>query len=520
MKLSLSIIEDWLEDLEPEAHFKGSTLSIKGARVFEPNRESEYLYVGSMDMIDPNSNDRRAICVQDEDYIVFNTTNMPLLFNKIMDCFTYYNDWETKCRILLSKHCSLNDILEVSIPIFKEYLLMLDRNFFIIASAKGINEDNIQPSSKQKMNLDFWNDIISTNIVPIKSITRTNINLSPISGHSIKSISMGTGIVPVTIASVSYKNGMAYYLLLSNIFTEQSEARNHLLSSLIYILEEWSDENFLNISHDKHSGFLGKMIKERNSDSPSHLQQFLSQINWNAKCRKQFIQIENSKGSNIVLRQLCYSLNSLPGCYCDYDEKYIYLLTNLNIIKRKDFYDNVINLIRKTSCRAGFSFIFSDINLIYTQQELAQTALIFGNPDSGSINFIDDYIIHAMRCILESGCSKEFYHPAVKRLERYDQEHDTDLSKTFLAYLLCGQNCSKTGEKLFLHRNTVEYRINKALECIDVNFDDDQDYIYMLISFLLKYDETYVKTQQVKFSSERLSIISNQYTKQKPRTKK
>ncbi len=515
----MSIIRDWLSDFKPECNFVKSALNVKGARVFEENRSPDYVYVGGYNMYDKTSSDRRTICIQNDDYMILDTPAIPAVFNNIVECFSYYHEWEDDCRALIYHRRPIGDIIEASSRIFREYLLLLDRNFFIMATAKGFSEDDMSnANAKQKLNIDFWEGIISTSVVPVAMIQRFSTNRNPLHARkkTTASISLGTGIVPVTMSGAAFESGMYCYVILSNIYSSPSETKEHLLTCLMKILDTWANYNFLDSTSEQHTGLMSKMFKSGEVKDTAALHQRLAHMGWHDNDRLQFMQIEHTKGNAVTLRQICYTLNGIPGCYCAYDDRYAYLLANLNIIKRNDFYNVINNSIKKASCRAGVSLLFSELGLIFTQQQFAETALRYGNKEDGSISFINDYILHAARKVIESGCLKEFYHPAVNQLERYDIQHETDLSVTFLNYLLCGMNCMKTGKKMFLHRNTVEYRVNKAIECIDVDFDNDQDFVYMLLSFLLKYESTYRKVEGEKFEKERLSILSSYQKKNSP----
>lgn len=53
----------------------------------------------------------------------------------------------------------------------------------------------------------------------------------------------------------------------------------------------------------------------------------------------------------------------------------------------------------------------------------------------------------------------------------YDEENDSKLTKT-LALSLIYKSPSKVAKKLFIHPNTVHYRVNRAKQLLNINFDD------------------------------------------------
>ncbi len=47
----------------------------------------------------------------------------------------------------------------------------------------------------------------------------------------------------------------------------------------------------------------------------------------------------------------------------------------------------------------------------------------------------------------------------VEPLVRYDRERGSDLVRTLRMYFACGANASEAADKLFLHRNSMLYRL-------------------------------------------------------------
>lgn len=77
-------------------------------------------------------------------------------------------------------------------------------------------------------------------------------------------------------------------------------------------------------------------------------------------------------------------------------------------------------------------------------------------------------------------------HPALGIIERYDHENQTDLLKTLEVYLENDCNAQKCGRLLFLHRNSLVYRIHRIQEISGCNLSDPEERSYLRISFLLR----------------------------------
>jgi len=59
-------------------------------------------------------------------------------------------------------------------------------------------------------------------------------------------------------------------------------------------------------------------------------------------------------------------------------------------------------------------------------------------------------------------------------LAREDEERRSDLMATLRAYYACGARVDKTAERLFLHRNSVRYRLDRVVALLRLNIDAPQ----------------------------------------------
>jgi sugar diacid utilization regulator len=67
---------------------------------------------------------------------------------------------------------------------------------------------------------------------------------------------------------------------------------------------------------------------------------------------------------------------------------------------------------------------------------------------------------------------ERFCYPEMERLMVYDRKLRTDLYHTFYTYMLLGRSVQKTAAELYIHRNTVRYRINQIAQVANIDFED------------------------------------------------
>ena len=88
--------------------------------------------------------------------------------------------------------------------------------------------------------------------------------------------------------------------------------------------------------------------------------------------------------------------------------------------------------------------------------------------------------------ILKGGSLNRYLHPALDIIENYDKENQTDLLHTLQVYLENDCNAQKCGRLLFLHRNSLVYRIRRIQEISSCDLSDINERSYLRVSFFLR----------------------------------
>ncbi len=75
--------------------------------------------------------------------------------------------------------------------------------------------------------------------------------------------------------------------------------------------------------------------------------------------------------------------------------------------------------------------------------------------------------------------------PDIARLEAAEKQFSFSLTNTLQAYLECNCNLIRTAERLFLHKNTLLYRLNHIKSIIRCDLNDADQRLLLLLSFKL-----------------------------------
>jgi purine catabolism regulator len=78
-----------------------------------------------------------------------------------------------------------------------------------------------------------------------------------------------------------------------------------------------------------------------------------------------------------------------------------------------------------------------------------------------------------------------YYLDLLEPLRHYDHKHNGDLLKTLSAYLRHGGNSVQTANALFIHRNSLRYRLSRIQALISLDPDDPDARLALQIALVL-----------------------------------
>ena len=73
----------------------------------------------------------------------------------------------------------------------------------------------------------------------------------------------------------------------------------------------------------------------------------------------------------------------------------------------------------------------------------------------------------------------------IGKLLQADELNDGNLSETLENYLNCSCNAKKTAEEMFLHRNTLNYRLKKIREILGCDLENLDTCLELKMAFLI-----------------------------------
>ncbi len=147
------------------------------------------------------------------------------------------------------------------------------------------------------------------------------------------------------------------------------------------------------------------------------------------------------------------------------------LVTSISTEQREELH----KLAESEEINIGISWSFTNILDFkkYFNQAVSsiKQAQIFGVG-----NQVLDYTDYSFYDLLYNYSGKialeDFCHPALQILKDYDKANNTELFTTLDVYLKCNRNLGVTAEALYLHRNSISYRISRIVDLTGIDLND------------------------------------------------
>lgn len=243
-------------------------------------------------------------------------------------------------------------------------------------------------------------------------------------------------------------------------------------------------------------GFTNKayesiIIDLLNNEIPiaSILQNRLKTANWSLKKYFCLMKIPLSKSDQSIYFFDYFYTKLLKNTTLSKFAKYHNSLVVIINYDRQDEYQeeihNITYILECNKIESGVSSVFteSELESLYIFYDQATKAHEIGKliyKDYKYIFFYEDIaLFHFFSKIKNKNELRMFCHPAYNKLLEYDKLNGTEYCKTIYEYILCANNVSASAEKLFIHRNTMSYRINKISEITGLDLTNGKN-IYKL----------------------------------------
>lgn len=155
----------------------------------------------------------------------------------------------------------------------------------------------------------------------------------------------------------------------------------------------------------------------------------------------------------------------------------------------------ILPAVQQYNLTVGISNEMPSISCLREAGYQARKALQLGEvirPDQSYYRYADYTLHYMMELCLKNESLGSLCPPELHKLIAYGQENGPELLDTLRIYLRCGRSKAETAKKLFVHVNTVKYRIAQIQEITNLDLSDDETALSLLLAFkMIEYREKF-----------------------------
>ncbi len=146
-------------------------------------------------------------------------------------------------------------------------------------------------------------------------------------------------------------------------------------------------------------------------------------------------------------------------------------------------------LLKEHGCYAGISACFDRLdrslkNYYVRAMAAAKTARNWSMENHYTF-YTDVALLHFVREGASMENLRDLCDPRILRLAAYDRSHASNYIYTLQCYWHYNQNIQSTCEHLFIHRNTLFYRLKKIKEIVDLDYNNSKHLVQFNLSFAI-----------------------------------
>lgn len=466
--------------------------------------DNNILYVGKLSQVAYrfiSLNGNTLFLINDKDYeirefdfgnntiILFpGKTNLDELYEKCkeyLDIQEKVTEYNQKLMDVFVSTESLQAVLDCAAEIIENPLMVIDNGYRVVCSSKSFECDDLQ-----------WKESVVTGYCSLEFVAQFN-KLSEI--HAIQKetspVLAGCLMSPIRrcICKMFVEQKSVGYLLAIESNVSFDEAKTDILETIGKLMSKVWAFTALKSGQDIYHSTWDALINaiEGLPGSNDILKEYVknSGLRDNSKYYLILLNLDAYKNSD-------YEIAPIYNCFRTIFPRSVFSYYNNNILIIIDFTANDHALLDRLNKQKNYfaekniivavsdSFLnFNNMKRYYDEVKKTEKFMRIIRKES-YIAFYDEFRTYDM---LVSRWDSEEVPLYIREKERmiyeYDEEHETEFFKTLYMYIKYSKSLQDTADALFIHKNTVSYRINRIKELFDLDLNDANVRIGLFIAY-------------------------------------
>ncbi len=483
MKLSFYILAHWLEDYEPLTIIDSGACSIDGVRLLSSTTKpkSNLLYVGRSRDFFEDSVSEEILIVHRKEVMSLTTYDLEDVFNKVIEAFEFYAEWERKLFEAASSAKPQQEIIDCCAGVI-EPMFFVDLHLNVPAFSKQYGMDTVNEN---------WNDFWQYGTFSFKRFNdMKNSTFMQMFNH--------------TWHCAMYEEPEADYYIHS-IMMSQVNREQDLIGQLVYIsnepFEQWQIQLAQTVNHvlsliestvpaernDSAAQFLLKEILTSTTDNLLDNERLRFFQNWEESERIGILCFVPVKPlSNKALLLLAEKIVPFfpESIVITIDDSIVCCLPHSSV---KGLERVCCDLAEKSGLVGAVSYFYEGTNNLRCQYRQAKETIPFCSKQSRTFLSFHESALEILAGYVDDKTYQQLcIHPTLNIIKRYDHAHQTQFFATLQTYLQNERSRAKTAKALYMHKNTLVYRLQKLQQLFDLDLDNSYEREYLLFSFRME----------------------------------
>lgn len=366
---------------------------------------------------------------------------------------------------------SLDDFLETAASILKTPVAIFDKNYQIVSLSKATVTENKD-----------WNNFVNNGILVSSDDRPAQYRFFQMKDFDFSNDSCpyiwGEEKDRWLLTKLTIRNG--FYYLMSSVECKELFSIYH--QALFLYLGELAEKHLKNqlrfgTYKELAASFFADVITNKEMDDETILER-AEKCGLHFSKRNYMALLSNKNGTLIEMIRLAKHIRETTSFTAfTYDSSIIVLCLG------KDLAGNFENDIRTLftdslfhKWEAGISYSLSSSLDLRNAYQQCRFAIRYGSlhmPEERIHSYSYYNYFHLLTDATAQLDIRLYCHPVVNEIINYDNKNKTEYAVTLFHYIRCFKNAGHTAGQLHIHRNTVNYRIERAVSLFGLNMEDD-----------------------------------------------
>ncbi|MGI6012084.1 MAG: PucR family transcriptional regulator [Ruminococcus sp.] len=431
-------------------------------------------------------------------------TDMPILwirdeidpvqaFNDIYHIFRKFNLWSEEIMDGVSKRKPLKEIMEILNQVTPNPWYLTDNAFRTCV----IKEDPLAMDISALWRYQYFHGHMAFQTI-YQLISSGDMTLMNRKEHAVIFHKTKAFWMPFVSRTIFSSRGIVGHFFIIGMHNELScyevEIADYF-GDAISSMMDYADESSV-AARGFYDFFFIDLIEE-NEVKDTEKRMLMSALEWRLEDEyivcvmmiPSFRQIENKLNTIAI-----YEIEEMMPCKAFlYDDKVVFLLNKTYLTKKKEkeyslmeyFEKKVGRIAEKYDGNIGCSDCFRQLeklSVYYRQAVLAAEYGALSLPGDRIVSYNAVCVSHLLK---EAGKAVPWdfiLHPAIKMLETYDEANHTEFLRTLYVYLKNERRTLETVKELYIHRNSLLYRLERIGEITGIQMEDYHERLRLLLS--------------------------------------